>query len=172
VNLPVSAAVGVALFGLPEFRSPNRGAVAVTLQGDSPRLLTFVTRDGGQSWSAADSVALPAGDYNEPVPIALSASGRLLAFGAQGSVTLTTGAAPRTFFLARRDGAPPAGAMAVSVLALSLADNGSCWILDAQGACEAGGCRQVTRLMAVDGSGRASEHVVDLLVRTEEEVQL
>jgi len=175
LSLPVSAAAGMALYDLPTFRLPNLGTVAVTVRGDSPRLLTFVTRDGGRRWSPADSLALTDADYSEPVPVALSESGRVLAFAARGSVTFASDSSPRVISLAREDSArPPAsGAGAVSVRTLSLITEGSCWALVAEGACEEGVCRQATRLVAVDGRSQTVEEAVeDLLVRTEEEVQL
>jgi hypothetical protein len=59
------------------------------------------------------------------------------------------------------------------VRTLSLITEGSCWALVAEGACEEGVCRQATRLVAVDGRSQTVEEAVeDLLVRTEEEVQL
>ena len=142
----------MALYGLPTFRSPNRGTLAVTRRGDSPRLLTFVSRDGGRRWLPAAELALPAGDYDEPVPAVLSASGRVLALAAQGSVTFATEATPRNLPLAPQDSGRPApgGARAVSVCALSLTDDGSCWALVAEGGCEEGFCRQVARLLAAD----------------------
>lgn len=168
VSLPVSAAPGMALYDLPTFHSPNRGAVAVTLRGDSPQLLTFVTLDGGRRWSPAVEQALPPEDYNEPVPVALSPSGHVQAFAAQGSVTLARDAVPRTFSLARQDGG---GVGAVFVRALSLTEDGSAWVLTSEGGCKAGVCRQVTRLVAVDGSDQGAGGVTDMLVRTQEEVQ-
>jgi photosystem II stability/assembly factor-like uncharacterized protein len=173
LSLPVSAATGMALYDLPTFHSPNRGGVAVTLRGEAPRLLTFVTEDGGDSWKPADSLPLPAGGYDEPVPVALSASGRVLAFAVRGFLTLATDSTSRTFSLTRQDRTQPAPVAegAVSVRALSLTEDGSCWVLAAEGDCEGGVCRQVTRLVAVDGSKPADESVEDLLVRTEEEVQ-
>lgn len=166
LTLPVSAAEGMALYDLPTFQSPNRGTVAVTVRDDSPRLLTFVTRDGGRNWLPAATVSLPAGDYDEPVPVALSASGLPLAFAAQGSVTLATDATSRTVSLIRQESAGPGSVGAVSVRALSLTEQGSCWVLVAEGGCEEGVCRQVTRLVAVDGSGEPFEAVHDLLVRS------
>ena len=172
LKLPVSAAPGMALYDLPRFHSTRRGTVAVTLRGASPRLLTFVTRDGGQSWRPAASLGLPAGDYDEPVPVALSAEGRVLSLAAQGSVTLAMDATPRAVSLARpeRAVAGPPGARAVSVRSLSLGEDGAGWALVAEGSCEEGVCRQVTRLVEVDGSGQAVAGAEDLLVRTEEEV--
>ncbi|MHC4091443.1 MAG: glycoside hydrolase domain-containing protein, partial [Planctomycetota bacterium] len=173
LRLAVSAPAGMALYGLPTFHSLYRGTLAVTLLGDSPRLLTFVTSDGGRRWRLEDTLALPAGDYDEPVPVALSAGGRALALAAQGSVTFAPDTTPRALSLAREDsaGPEPAGARAVSVRALSLTEDGSGWALVAEGGCEEGVCRQVTRLVAVDGSGEVVEAVDDLLVRTVEEVQ-
>jgi hypothetical protein len=164
----------MALFDLPTFHSPMLGTLAVTLRGDSPRVLTFVTRDGGGSWLQASSMALPPGDYDEPVPIALGDGGRVLALAGQGIVAITKGGAPQTLPLAPRDSGRPlsAGVRAVSVRALSLSDDGSAWALVAEGGCEGGVCQQVTRLVAVDGSDRTVEAAEDLLVRIQEEPQL
>jgi len=169
LRLRVSATPGMALYHLPVFSSLYRGTIAVTLRGESPRLLTFVTKNGGRRWSPAASRALPAGDYDEPVPMALSRGGAALAV--QGTVTLETGPAPRALSLVRQDGAlsTPSGERAVSVRALSLTEDGSCWALVDAGGCEKSVCRQVTRLADVSGGGVKSAE--DLLVRTEQDVQ-
>jgi photosystem II stability/assembly factor-like uncharacterized protein len=137
---------GTAIYDLPVFLSPMLGNLAVTVRGRSPRLLTFETRDGGNTWTLAESVALPPGDYDEPVPVALDESGRVLAVAGRARLAF---------------------AVTVSVRELAVAEDGSVWVLVAEGGCEGGVCRQVTRLVAADGPGVEAEE--DLLVRTREE---
>jgi hypothetical protein len=174
VGLPVAAASGMALYDLPSFYSRTRGALAVTLRGDAPRLLTFVTRDGGQRWLPVVSQALPARDYSEPVPAALGATGQIRALGSDGSVTLATDAVPRTLALTPRERSrrarTPSGS--VSAQAISLNEEGSGWVLVSEGDCEEGVCRQVTRLEAIEPSSEGMEAAENLLVRTAEDVQL
>lgn len=169
--LPVAVEPGMVLYDLPTFHSPMLGTLAITLRGDSPRVLAFVTRDGGGSWWPAASTELPPGDYDEPVPIALGEAGRVLALAGQGVVAFAKGAALQAHPLAPRDGGKPLseGATAVSVRTLALSDDGATWALVAEGGCEGGVCRQVTRLVPVDRSGGPEE---DLLVRVQEWPQL
>jgi len=170
LELPITVEKGVALYDLPTFHSPMLGTLAVSLRGDSPRVLTFVTRDGGGSWLPASSTALPPGDYDEPAPIALGESGGVLAVAGQGMVAFAQADTLQALPLAPRESGRRhfVRARAVSVRTLALAADGAAWALIAEGGCERGICRQVTRLVAVDGSDRATEPVEDLLVRTQE----
>ncbi len=172
--LSVPVEPGMALYDLPTFHSPTLGTLAVTIRGDSPRVDIFVTRDTGGSWLPAGSMALPPGDYDEPVPIALGEGGQVIALAGQGGVALAKGAALRALPPAPRDGRKQlsAGVRAVSIRSLSLAEDGSAWALVAEGGCEGGVCRQVTRVVAVDGSGLAGGATENLLVRIQEEPQL
>jgi hypothetical protein len=159
---------GPAFYGLPQFTTPQDGSVSVTLAGPRPRLLTFVTRDGGLTWQPARALALPAGDYGDPVPAALTSSGDPAAFAAGSSIaherpgtgrTLTNRVSPAREPSAGR-AAPARGVP--SVRALAADEDGSGWALVAEGQCDQGVCRQTTRLVAIDAAGGAA----DLLVRT------
>jgi hypothetical protein len=159
LRLPVSADPGRALYGLPEFVSPQDGTLAVTLGGRAPRLLTFATRDGGLSWERARSLALPAGDYEEPLAAALTANGDAAGLAQGASVVLETAEGRGALSVRRR--AATSDEAVPSVRALSLDDDGRGWALVAEGRCADGACRQTTRLVALDG------HVAtDLLTRT------
>jgi photosystem II stability/assembly factor-like uncharacterized protein len=169
LKLDVRTAPGMALYDLPVFHSAMDGLLALTLRGATPRLLSFVTRDGGRSWRPVDATALPAGDYDEPVPAVLRESGGPAAFAAQGLVMLTADRAPRRLSLvdgSESEGVLPAG-RTPSVRALSLVEGGLGWALVAEGGCDAGECRQLTRLLALDGSADAVGAVLELLVRRE-----
>jgi hypothetical protein len=159
---------GLALYGLPQFTTPQDGSVSVTVAGRRPRLLTFVTRDGGLTWQPARALALPAGDYGEPVAAALTSSGDPAAFASGSSIAhersgtgraLTNRIAPAREPSAGR-AAPARGVP--SVRALAADEDGSGWALVAEGECDQGVCRQTTRLVAIDAAGGAA----DLLVRT------
>ena len=168
LSLPVSAAPGQALYGLPQFTTPQDGTLSVTLAGRRPRLLTFVTRDGGLTWQPARSLVLPRGDYGEPVPAALTPSGDPAAFAAGPSIVrerpgvgraITNRVAP-TGGVSPDRAAPARGVP--SVRALSTDDDGSGWALVAEGQCDQGTCLQTTRLVALAASGGST----DLLTRT------
>ena len=173
LELSVPVEMGMALYDLPTFNGPTLGTLAVTLRGDSPRVITFVTRDGGGTWLPAASMTLPPGDYDEPVPTAVGESGQVLAAAGKDSVILAIGTKPQAHPLASRFGGRSSlvESRAVSVRTLSLAEDGSAWALVAEGGCEEGACRQVTRLVAVDGSALGVEGVEELLVRIQEEPQ-
>jgi len=166
--LPVSAAPGQALYGLPHFTTPLDGTLSVTLAGRRPRLLTFVTRDGGLTWQPARSLVLPAGDYGEPVAAALTPSGDPAAFAAGPSIVrerpgdgrALTNRVPPTGEASPDRTAPAPGVP--SIRALSTDEDGSGWALVAEGQCDQGACRQTTRLVALDASGGST----DLLTRT------
>jgi len=166
LRLPVSAAPGRALYDLPAFSTPQDGTLAVTLAGDRPRLVTFVTRDGGSSWQRARSRALPAGDYEEPVVAALKTTGDPAALALGASVELDTAVGRRSLSLTRRAARPTPDAGVPSVRALSVDDDGQGWALVAEGRCDGGGCRQTTRLVALDGSAAGLAGAADLLTRT------
>ncbi len=167
LSLPFRA-LGEAYYGLPRFTTPQDGTVSVTLPGRPPRLLTFVTRDGGLTWQPSRSLALPAGDYSEPVPATLTPSGDPAAFGAGSSIVrerpavgrvLTSRVRPTREASPGRALAPPA---VPSIRALATDEDGSGWALVAEGECDQGVCRQTTRLVAIDPAGRTA----DLLVRS------
>jgi photosystem II stability/assembly factor-like uncharacterized protein len=167
IELPVSVDSGMALYDVPIFQASGRVTAAVTLRGVDPRVITFSSSDGGSSWLPTDSLALPAGDYDEPVPIAVDETGRIAAVAAQGSVAMRSDGTLRTRPLAPGGwGKPWAGTFAVSVRSLSLAEDGSAWLLVAEGGCAGGSCRQVNRAVALDGAGPEAWHEQDLLVRT------
>ncbi len=163
--LPVKQ--GMALFALPTFHSNKLGTLAITLRGVSPRVLAFATRDGGESWALAASRALPPGDYDEPVAIALDQDGSVLALGAQDTVELAQGRTPRAHSLIQRtfEGMQSGGDRAVSIRTLAFAGDDSVWFLVAEGGCEEGLCRQSTRLVAVDGSSPNTGPGNELMVR-------
>ncbi len=168
LSLPVRVAPGQALYALPQFTTTQDGTLGVTVAGRRPRLLTFITRDGGLTWLPARSLVLPAGDYGEPVPATLNPAGDAAAFAAGRSIMrerpglgrVLTNRVPPTGEASPDRSAPPRGVP--SVRALSTDDDGSGWALVAEGQCDAGVCRQTTRLVAIDASGGAA----DLLVRT------
>jgi Rv2525c-like, glycoside hydrolase-like domain/CARDB len=168
LSLPVAAAPGQALYALPRFTTPQDGTLAVTVASRRPRLLTFVTRDGGLTWQPARSLALPAGDYSDPVPAALTPSGDPAALGAGASVVLAPSGAARGLRMRIRPNAGPSLQGAVptrafpSVRALAADEDGTGWALVAEGQCEQGVCRQTTRVVALDASGGAT----DVLTRT------
>ncbi|HSP82014.1 MAG TPA: glycoside hydrolase domain-containing protein [Myxococcaceae bacterium] len=154
-ELPLAS--GFALYGVPVFHSASEGVVAVTLPGEAPRLVLFATRDGGRTWQEDASFDLPAGDYTEPVAVALNAGGRLVALGVNDAVTFKTDSTARSQSLAGDVGA-------VSVRTLSFAGNHG-WALASEGGCDAFSCQQSTRLVALDASGRQAAPR-ELLVRT------
>ena len=168
LSLPVRAAPGQAFYGLPQFTTPQDGTLSVTVAGRRPVLLTFLTRDGGLTWQPARSLALPAGDYTEPVPAALTPGGDPAALAAGASIVVDRRGVGRALTMRVgpiREVAPDraAAARAVpSIRALSTDDDGSGWALVAEGRCDEGACRQTTRLVAVDPAGGAA----DLLTRT------
>jgi hypothetical protein len=165
LGLRVSAAPGRAQYGLPAFSTPQDGTLAVTVGGDRPSLLTFVTGDGGLTWQRARSLALPAGDYGEPVAVALRANGSAAALALGTSVVLDTAGGRRALSMTSRSArATPDGAVP-SVQALSIGDDGQGWALVAEGRCGEGGCRQTTRLVAFDGSSGSRGVAADLLSR-------
>jgi photosystem II stability/assembly factor-like uncharacterized protein len=170
VGLKFPAEAGTALYDLPAFTRPLQGSLAVTLRGDAPRVLTFVTRDGGVMWSPADSLALPAGDYDEPVPIALDPDGRVTAVATPGVVMFAKDGVRRSRPLTPKGvgKTAPLESAAVAVRSLSLAEDGTAWMLVAEGGCDGAVCRQVTRLVAVDVSDPGGGGEEDLLVRFEE----
>jgi photosystem II stability/assembly factor-like uncharacterized protein len=166
VELPVSGGRGMALYDLPMFHAPARATVAVTLRGDDPRVLTFETHDGGSSWLPVDSLALPAGDFDEPVPIAFDEFGRVAAVAAQTSIALRSDRTLRAWRLTPTVSAgSPAGARVVAVRSLSRAEDGSVWVLVAEGGCADGSCQQVTRVVMLDRPGPEAPYMHDLLVR-------
>ncbi len=134
LSLPVEQ--GMALYDLPTFLSPAKATLAVTLRGEGPRALEFVTLDSGNSWLPSGSMALPPGDYDSAVPIALAERSET------GDIPLV---AVRTF---------------------SVAPDGSSWALIAEGGCTEGSCQQVTRLVDVDKRSPTAGPTVDHLVRT------
>ncbi len=140
----LSLAPGLGFYGLPVFRSPREGVVAVTLPGVQPRLATFATDDGGQSWKEEASLALPAGDYTDPVPAAFT-EGRLVALAVGGAVHL----------MGADEGVLPlSGALsAASVLSLSFAGEQG-WALVAEGTCDERTCQRATRLVMIDATPR------------------
>jgi hypothetical protein len=166
--LAVRAAHGQALYyALPQFTTPQDGTLSVTVAGRRPRLLTFVTRDGGLTWLPARSLVLPGGDYSEPVPASLAPSGDPAAFAPGPSILrepsgdgrvltnrLSPGVGTSLVRTARARGIP-------SVRALATDEDGSGWALVAEGQCTQGTCTQTTRLVALNASGGSA----DLLVR-------
>jgi hypothetical protein len=147
----VSLVPGLVLHGLPSFRSPDEGSVAVTVSGEAPRLLTFVTRDGGRTWRQDASLELPAGADAAPALAAFSERGQLQAVAAGGRVR-ASGSAGAVDLL---DGK---GSASIQSLALA-GDDG--WALVAEGACDAWRCQRSTRLVALDaGSRRASPRLL------------
>ena len=166
LRLPIAAAPGRALYGLPVFSSPQDGTLAVTLGGDRPRLLTFVTRDGGLTWQRARSRVLPAGDYEEPVAATLTASGDAAALSLGASIELDTAGGRRALSVERPTARPTPDRAVPSVRALSVDDDGRGWALVAEGRCDAGVCQQTTRLVALDGSAAGLAGGADLLTRT------
>jgi hypothetical protein len=165
LTLGLGATAGRALYGLPVFRTADEGALAVTLRGPRPRLVVFTSRDGGRTWGKDHVGALPAGDYEEPVPAAFDDLGRPAVLGTFGSLRFVEGDRARSLSLARatadrraRTGLVP------SVQALSVEAGAPGWALLSEGSCDADGCRQVSRLVGVDGSGKAAR---DLMVRTD-----
>jgi hypothetical protein len=168
VSLAIRAAHGQPLYyALPRFTTAVDGTLSVTVAGRRPRLLTFVTRDGGSTWVPARSLVLPGGDYSEPVPASLTSTGDPAAFAAGSSIVREPSGQgrPLTNRLAPAAAALPGRTAAArgipSVGALSTDEDGSGWALVAEGHCTAGTCTQTTRLVGVDGSGGSA----DLLVR-------
>ena len=159
--LPVRAAPGLALYALPQFTTPQDGTLSVTVAGRRPRLLTFVTRDGGLTWLPARSLALPGGDYGEPVPAILTPGGNPAAF-AVGQSIVRERAGRGGLLTNRLAGAALPGRTVPSVRALATDEDGSGWALVGEGQCDRGVCTQTTRLLALDASGAST----DLLVRT------
>jgi len=154
-------APGRALYGLPVFRSADEGTLAVTLRGPVPLLSTFVTRNGGLTWHRASTVKLPPGDSEEPVPAVLDDEGEPASVVLGEAVWRRTGPSTSTLRRDRGHGArPTAGVPAVRALAGG--DGAAPWALVAEGSCEAGVCRQETRLVDLD-----DEAPRDLLVRTQ-----
>jgi photosystem II stability/assembly factor-like uncharacterized protein len=136
----LTLAPGYVLHDLPKFRSPREGLVALTLPGADPHVVIFETRDGGRTWRQGASLALPAGDYTDPVIAAVSESGRLVALAANGSLLSPDDASPLT--LAGESGA-------ASIQALSFTGRQG-WALVSEGACDERSCRQSTRVVALD----------------------
>ena len=136
VELPLAVERGTALYDLPDFSSTSRGALAVTIRGPAPRVLRFVTGNGGATWLPSSSTALPPGDYDRPVPSALA------------------------------ENPARAGGPLVLVTAFSRAADGSAWTLITEGGCDDRSCRQVTRLVSDEGRDPSIGGPVDLLVRT------
>ena len=165
LTFPIAAAPGRALYGLPEFTTPQDGTLAVTVGGDRPRLVSFVTQDGGLTWQRARSRVLPAGDYAEPVAARLTTSGDAAALSLGASIELETPAGRRALSVERPAGRPTPGGAVPSVRALSVDDDGRGWALVAEGRCDAGICQQTTRLVALDGSAGLAG--ADLLTRTD-----
>lgn len=147
VDLPVAAEPGVVLFDLPIFHSPERGAVAITVRDESPRVISFATLDGGVTWLQVDSAPLPPGGYDEPVPTELDRDGRILAVAGVGKFAFEK---------------------TISVRRLFFAEVAPAWAFIAEGSCDGGACRQVTRLVLVKPVGEAPD---DLLVRVREALQ-
>ena len=56
LRFAIAAAPGRVLFDLPVFTTPQDGTLAVTVGGDQPRLVSFVTQDGGLTWQRARSL--------------------------------------------------------------------------------------------------------------------
>lgn len=165
LRLGLSVSAGAALYDLPVFHSTTNGTLAVTLRGRRPQLLTFVTRDGGDSFQHARTIDLPARDYEEPVPAALTENGSPAALARNGSVALGPGGA-RTLSVARAGitQGRTQDSLAPSVLAMSVVDEETGWALVAEGGCDRTGCRQTTRLVSLDDAPNAVGN--DLLVRT------
>jgi hypothetical protein len=60
LTLPFSAELSQAFFGLPVFRNPVEGSLPVTVTGLDPRLLVYVTGDGGETWTMSGQIELAA----------------------------------------------------------------------------------------------------------------
>jgi hypothetical protein len=60
VSLPFSAEPGQVFYGSPSFRGADQGSLPVTVAGLDPRLLVYVTENGGESWSLSGQVELGA----------------------------------------------------------------------------------------------------------------
>jgi photosystem II stability/assembly factor-like uncharacterized protein len=165
LRFPIAVVPGRALYGLPAFTTSEDGTLAVTVGGERPRLVSFVTRDGGLSWQRARSRALPAGDYEEPVATTLTASGDAAALSLGASIELDTTGGRRALSVERPTARPTPDGAVPSVRALSVDEDGRGWALVAEGRCDAGSCRQTTRLVALDGSAGGAG--ADLLTRTD-----
>ena len=169
LRFAIAAAPGRVLFDLPVFTTPQDGTLAVTVGGDQPRLVSFVTQDGGLTWQRARSRALPAGDYEEPVAATLTAGGDAAALSLGASIELDTTGGQSTLSVARPTAAPAPDRAVPSVRALSVDFDGRGWALVAEGRCDAFVCQQTTRLVALDGSTAGLAGAADLLTRTSSE---
>ncbi len=158
LKLPLGLGVDSPLFTLPAFSTPREGRLTVTVGGRHPRLLTFATHDGGRTWQADTTLALPGADVDEPVKTAV-VDGRVVALASGSKVTLDPSGTARTFELPGLIATP-------DVRALSFVDSNHGWALVAEGVCEPNECRQLTRLVALDAAREDDRAASTLLTRT------
>jgi len=157
LRLPAATQGESALYDLPTFDGSNDGVIAVTVHGAKPRVATFVTSDGGRTWRPDAALSLRDQPVDERVvPVILG--GRLEVLGGTGTVTLAPLSTARSLALREELSTP-------SVRALSFADETHGWALLAEGACQAGECRQLTRLVSLDADGSGEEPGATLLTR-------
>jgi murein DD-endopeptidase MepM/ murein hydrolase activator NlpD/photosystem II stability/assembly factor-like uncharacterized protein len=171
LRLGLDAQPGEALFALPRFRTPEHGTLAVTVRGARPRLLSFITDDGGRRWRSAASVHLPADTAHGLVPAAVRSDGELVGYGARGTLYLEPNgparrlAVPAADLGASREETRATTAPGADVLELDLGDDGDGWALVGEGACGATGCRQSTRLLALEALDVSQAQARTLLTR-------